>query len=49
MLSITSTGTCLFNHMTSSGTIKFTALPSSDPHVAGQLWTDVTTLKVSTG
>ena len=33
----------------SNATVKMTALPTSDPTVAGALWIDGTTLKVSAG
>ena len=35
--------------LTASGIVKFTGLPTSDPVVAGQLWNDAGTLKVSAG
>lgn len=42
------TSTTITN-LTASGIVKFTGLPTSDPVVAGQLWNDTGTLKVSAG
>ena len=42
-------GECTLEAITASGVIKFTSLPTSDPTVAGQLWNDSGTLKVSAG
>ena len=35
--------------LTASGTVIFSDLPTADPTVAGQLWNDTGTLKVSAG
>ena len=35
--------------LSASGTVILSALPTSDPTVAGQLWNDAGTLKVSAG
>ena len=37
------------NDLTVADVVKFTGLPTSDPTVAGQLWNDAGTLKVSAG
>jgi len=42
-------GTATLVDVVASGTVKFTNLPTSDPTVAGQLWSDSGTLKVSAG
>jgi hypothetical protein len=39
----------IITDLTASGIVKFTGLPTSDPAVAGQLWNDTGTLKVSAG
>lgn len=36
-------------NLTISGTVMISALPTSDPAVAGQLWNSTGTLKVSAG
>ncbi len=35
--------------VTASGTVTFSGLPTEDPHVAGQLWSDSGVLTVSAG
>ena len=42
------TSTTITN-LTASGTVIFSGLPTADPVVAGQLWNDAGTLKVSAG
>ncbi len=36
-------------NLTASGTVTLSGLPTADPAVAGQLWNDTGTLKVSAG
>lgn len=42
-------GLRVFGPAIAHGEVKFTGLPGADPHVAGQLWNDAGTLKVSAG
>ena len=51
VVTVTSTlgATTSVTTLTASGVVKFTGLPTSDPAVAGQLWNDAGTLKVSAG
>lgn len=36
-------------NISTSGTVKFTSLPTADPHVAGQLWANSGVVTVSAG
>ena len=50
-VTVTSTlgATTSITNLTASGTVILSGLPTSDPVVAGQLWNDAGTLKVSAG
>jgi len=49
VVNLTATGLVSTDDLTASGTVILSALPTSDPTVAGQLWNDTGTLKVSAG
>lgn len=46
---IDSAGLRIFGPAWAHDIVKLTGLPAADPHVAGQLWNDAGTLKVSAG
>lgn len=51
VVTVTSTlgATTSVTNLTASGVVKFTGLPTADPHVVGELWSNAGVLTVSAG